>query len=64
MQQNGDGREFCRRLAHEAGVVAIPNIAFYTPQNAHKGRHLVRFAFCKQENVIAEAAHRLRNWAQ
>jgi N-succinyldiaminopimelate aminotransferase len=64
MQQNGDGREFCQRLAHEAGVVAIPNVAFYTPQNAHHGRHLVRFAFCKQEKVIAEAAQRLRNWAQ
>jgi N-succinyldiaminopimelate aminotransferase len=64
MQPNGDGREFCHRLAHEAGVVAIPNVAFYTPQNAHHGRHLVRFAFCKQEKVITEAAHRLRSWAQ
>jgi N-succinyldiaminopimelate aminotransferase len=64
MQANGDGREFCQRLAHEAGVVAIPNVVFYTPQNAHSGRHLVRFAFCKQEKVIAQAAQRLRNWAQ
>jgi N-succinyldiaminopimelate aminotransferase len=63
MQANGDGREFCHRLAHEAGVVAIPNVAFYTPQNAHRGRHLVRFAFCKQENVITQAAQRLRKWA-
>jgi N-succinyldiaminopimelate aminotransferase len=64
MQANGDGREFCQRLAHEAGVVAIPNVVFYTPQNAHSGRHLVLFAFCKQEKVIAQAAQRLRNWAQ
>ena len=64
MQANGDGREFCQRLAREAGVVAIPNVVFYTPQNAHSGRHLVRFAFCKQEKVIAQAAQRLRNWAQ
>jgi N-succinyldiaminopimelate aminotransferase len=64
MQANGDGREFCQRLAHEAGVVAIPNVVFYTPQNAHSGRHLVRFAFCKQEKVIAQAAQRLRSWAQ
>jgi N-succinyldiaminopimelate aminotransferase len=64
MHANGDGREFCQRLAHEAGVVAIPNVVFYTPQNAHSGRHLVRFAFCKQEKVIAQAAQRLRNWVQ
>lgn len=64
MQANGDGREFCQRLAHEAGVVAIPNVVFYAAQNAHSGRHLVRFAFCKQEKVIAQAAQRLRNWAQ
>jgi N-succinyldiaminopimelate aminotransferase len=64
MHANGDGRKFCQRLAHEAGVVAIPNVVFYTPQNAHSGRHLVRFAFCKQEKVIAQAAQRLRNWAQ
>ena len=64
MQANGDGREFCQRLAREAGVVAIPNVVFYATQNAHSGRHLVRFAFCKQEKVIAQAAQRLRNWAQ
>ena len=64
MQANGDGREFCQRLAREAGVVAIPNVVFSTPQNAHSGRLLVRFAFCKQEIVIAQAAQRLRNWAQ
>ena len=62
-QSDGDGMAFCQRLAHEAGVVAIPNVVFYMPQHRDRGRHLVRFAFCKQEGVIAEAARRLRNWA-
>ncbi len=64
MHPDGDGREFCLRLAREAGVVAIPNVVFYTPQHAHHGKHLVRFAFCKQETVISEAAQRLRSWVQ
>jgi N-succinyldiaminopimelate aminotransferase len=63
LQEDGDGMAFCHRLAHEAGVVAIPNVVFYTPQHRDRGRHLVRFAFCKQEHVIADAAHRLRSWA-
>ena len=62
-QPDGDGMAFCQRLAREAGVVAIPNVVFYTPQHRDYGRHLVRFAFCKQEHVIADAAQRLRNWA-
>jgi len=63
LQEDGDGMAFCQRLAYEAGVVAIPSVVFYTPGHRERGRHLVRFAFCKQEHVIADAAHRLRNWA-
>ena len=52
-----DGVEFCRALPERAGVVAIPTSVFYDDQDA--GRSLVRFAFCKRDEVIAEASRRL-----
>ncbi len=52
-----DGRAFCQALPERAGVVAIPTSAFYDDPQA--GRHLVRFAFCKRDEVIDEAASRL-----
>jgi N-succinyldiaminopimelate aminotransferase len=53
-----DGLEFCRRLPHICGVVAVPNAVFYDDKQA--GRSQVRFAFCKRAEVLAEAARRLR----
>jgi N-succinyldiaminopimelate aminotransferase len=53
----GDGVEFCRSLPARAGVVAIPTSVFY--DDAAVGRSLVRFAFCKRDEVIDEAAARL-----
>ena len=53
----GDGAAFCRELPARAGVVAIPTAVFYDDPDA--GRSLVRFAFCKREAVIDEAARRL-----
>jgi N-succinyldiaminopimelate aminotransferase len=53
----GSGEEFCRALPERAGVVAIPTAVFY--DNREVGRSLVRFAFCKRESVIDEAAARL-----
>jgi N-succinyldiaminopimelate aminotransferase len=52
-----EGRAFCRRLAEEAGVVAIPASVFY--DNADAGRTLIRFAFCKRPEVLADAVERL-----
>lgn len=52
----GDGAAFCRDLPGRAGLVAIPTGVFYDPD---AGRSLVRFAFCKREAVIDEAAARL-----
>ncbi|MEY2641761.1 MAG: hypothetical protein RLZZ368_408, partial [Actinomycetota bacterium] len=37
----------------------IPNVVFYDRTHEHEGRHLVRFAFCKREEVIDEAVERL-----
>jgi N-succinyldiaminopimelate aminotransferase len=53
------GLEFCRALPHRCGVVAVPNAVFY--DDAEAGRRQVRFAFCKREEVLAEAARRLRD---
>ncbi|MGW0884327.1 pyridoxal phosphate-dependent aminotransferase [Streptomyces sp. NPDC002671] len=53
-----DGFAFCRALPERAGVVAIPNAVFYDDREA--GAPFVRFAFCKKEDVLREAAERLR----
>ena len=52
-----DGLEFCRSLPRRCGVVAVPNVVFYDDRDA--GRTHVRFAFCKRDEVLAEAADRL-----
>jgi N-succinyldiaminopimelate aminotransferase len=53
----GDAAEFCRELPARCGVVAIPTGVFYDDKDA--AATLVRFAFCKRREVIAEAAQRL-----
>ena len=53
-----DGYELCRTLPTLCGVVAVPMQVFYDdPAGA---RHLVRFAYCKRDEVIDEAVLRLR----
>jgi len=52
-----DGVTFCRDLPKRAGVVAIPHAVFY--DNTSVGRPLVRFAFCKRDEVLVEAISRL-----
>jgi N-succinyldiaminopimelate aminotransferase len=52
-----DGLRFCRELPERCGVVAVPTAGFYDDPSA--GRSLVRFAFCKQDAVLDEAAERL-----
>src|SRR3954453_3031455 len=56
-----DGADFCRGLPARCGVVAVPTQVFYDHQE--QGRRLIRFAFCKREDVIDEAARRLRTLA-
>ena len=53
-----DGMEFCQALPERAGVVAIPAQFFHDDQDA--GRHLVRWAFCKERAVIEDGLRRLR----
>ncbi len=60
---NIDSLHFCRQLPAECGVVAIPGGVLYDPRHSREGQHLVRFAFCKQNDTLHEAARRLRSWA-
>jgi N-succinyldiaminopimelate aminotransferase len=52
-----DAVAFCRELPTRAGVVGIPTSVF--SGDSERVRTLVRFAFCKREQVIDEAAERL-----
>jgi N-succinyldiaminopimelate aminotransferase len=52
-----DGVEFCRSLPERCGVVAVPTQVFYDDVEA--GRRVIRFAFCKRPEVLAEAVSRL-----
>jgi len=52
-----DDRAFCKHLIEQVGVAAIPPSVFYN--NAELGKPLVRFAFCKKPETIAEAIRRL-----
>ncbi len=52
-----DGAEFCRRLPELVGVAAVPVSVFCV--DPELGRTLVRFAFCKRDEVLAEAVSRL-----
>jgi N-succinyldiaminopimelate aminotransferase len=52
-----DGWSFCKDLPLRAGVVAIPHQVFHLDPEA--GKPYVRWAFCKQPDVLNEALDRL-----
>ena len=52
-----DGLALCRALPDLAGVVGVPVSVFCDDKEAT--RPLVRFAFCKQEQVLRQAVERL-----
>ena len=56
-----DGVAFCMSMPERCGVVAVPSVVFYDDGDA--GRHLIRFAFCKQPEILAEASRRLAGMA-
>ena len=57
-----DGIDFCMSLPKRCGVVAVPTQVFY--DNPEAGRLLVRFAFCKRDEVLDEASRRLQQLGQ
>ena len=52
-----DALQFCHELPRLCGVVGVPVSVFHDDVDA--ARTLVRFAFCKRDDVLAEAAERL-----
>ena len=52
-----DATSFCLELPDRAGVVGVPAAAFH--DDAEAGATLVRFAFCKRDEVLDEGVRRL-----
>ncbi len=52
-----DDVTFCKYLVSEIGVAAVPGSSFYS--NPKNGSKQVRFAFCKKDATLEEAAKRL-----
>ena len=44
----------------ELGVAAIPPTEFYTKENQHLAEDYLRFAVCKNDDVLESAKERLR----
>ena len=53
---NGNDEAFCRYLTLEAGVTVVPVSALYATDDIN---HLVRFCFCKRDEVLNAAIDRL-----
>ncbi len=56
-----DAMAFCRALPARCGVVAVPSSVFYL--HPAEGESLVRWAFCKRPEVLADALVRLKTLA-
>jgi len=57
-----DGLQYCRELPARARVAAIPVQVF--ADDPMPWRHLVRFTFCKRDDVLDEAIARLTSARQ
>ena len=53
----GDDVTFTRRLIAEFGVAAVPGSSFFS--RPERGRGLIRFTFCKTDELLREAGERL-----
>jgi aminotransferase len=52
-----DDTVFARWLVAEVGVAGVPGSSFFSRKEL--GQHLIRFTFCKTEDVLVEAGKRL-----
>jgi len=50
----------CRWFTRTVGVVPIPPSFFYSPQHQYLTDNLARFCFCKTDEMLDEAAQRMR----
>lgn len=51
--------EFCKNLALTKGVIGIPASPFVTKESLSTLGPMARFAFCKKDKTLHEAAERL-----
>jgi len=56
-----DDTAFAMDLIRTAGVATVPGSSFFSEKAL--GRSIVRFCFCKKDETLDEAAHRLEKWA-
>jgi N-succinyldiaminopimelate aminotransferase len=54
--------DYCLALPERCGVVAVPSSVFYDPADSSAGETLVRWAFCKRDDVLHDALARLALW--
>jgi N-succinyldiaminopimelate aminotransferase len=54
--------DYCLALPERCGVVAVPSSVFYDPADPDAGASLVRWAFCKRDDVLHDALARLASW--
>jgi aspartate/methionine/tyrosine aminotransferase len=52
--------DFCRALTTEVGVGAIPPSAFYSDDHKGLASKLVRFCFCKTDEILVQAGEKLK----
>ncbi|MCZ6916731.1 MAG: aminotransferase class I/II-fold pyridoxal phosphate-dependent enzyme [Gemmatimonadetes bacterium] len=52
--------EFATWLTAEIGVASVPGSSFYSQSAEGQGRSMVRFAFCKTDDLLDEAVSRLQ----
>jgi aminotransferase len=57
-----DDVSFAEYLVREIGVAVVPGSSFYS--EPARGRKQVRFAFCKRDSTLDEAARRLKKLAK
>jgi aminotransferase len=53
-----DDVTFAKWMAQEIGVATVPGSSFYSKRE--DGRNFIRFAFCKKQSTLDDAAKRLR----
>mmetsp|Transcript_23921 Transcript_23921/g.70453 ORF Transcript_23921/g.70453 Transcript_23921/m.70453 type:complete len:439 (-) Transcript_23921:439-1755(-) len=49
----------CKYLTEEVGVTGIPTAGFYSPENRALADNTLRFAYCKADEDLSDAANRL-----
>ncbi len=56
---DGNDVEFCKHLIEHIGVATIPPSAFFSPEHKYLAENHIRFAFCKSDETLEQAAERM-----